>query len=302
MRQPEVSVIIPTYESASYLPEALRSVSDQTLDQRAIDIIVVDDGSTDDVAGAIAPFGSRVGLIRIEHSGVSAARNAGIAASRGRNVAFLDADDLWLPQRLEALLCLARVERNALLSTDLYQDIAGRRSVLGAYEERGLLELFRASAHEQYLAALTSNFMSYMQLVPRGLFSLVGLFDITLAFGEDYDLWLRFLKASVPVRVVPKPLAIYRVARPGAVTASPSVRKAADRLRILQRRRSDVPEWRWLEATGYLSHVQLRHALRDGHYGTAVRSAWDLAHNPHYLRQWVAARRWRASAARAPVE
>lgn len=291
MRDPIVSVVVPTYQSASLLPCALRSLLMQTLDSRDFEIIVVDDGSSDDVEGALAKFGDRVQRIRIEHAGVSVARNTGILASRGRFVAFLDADDEWLPERLQATLSLAAAERGTLVSTDLFYEINGRRRPLGRYAALGLLEIFSKSAHEQYLAALKANFISYMQLVPRQLFAHVGTFDPTLTFGEDYDLWLRFLEAGVPMRVVPKPLATYRYMRPGAITASPSVRKAEDRLRVLQRHRKDVPAWRWRDVNGYLNRVRLRHALKNRNYVSALRDAWRLAQNMRYLTKWITERR-----------
>jgi glycosyltransferase involved in cell wall biosynthesis len=291
MAEPTVSVVIPTYQSASYLPDAVCSALAQTVAPREIEIVVVDDGSTDDVSAALAPFGERLRLVRIAHSGLPAARNAGIEVSRGKYVAFLDADDLWLPRRLEALLVLATTERDALLSTDLYHEIAGQRSPAGRYASLNLLHLFEVTARQQYAAALRENFATYMQLVPRHLFDRVGVFDPTLSFGEDYDLWLRFLEAGIPLRVVPEPLAIYRYMRPGAITAVPSVRKAEDRLRILERHRRDVPKWRLREATGYVHHLRLRQALRNRDFLSAARASCALALNAPYVRNWARTRR-----------
>lgn len=295
MAEPAVSVIIPTYQTASFLPEAIRSVLSQTLDARQIEIVVVDDGSTDDVAGTLAPFGAAVRLVEIPHSGLPAARNAGISASLGTYVAFLDADDFWLPRRLEALLSLASVEREALLSTDLYHEIGGERSPMGRYEQLGLFYLFTLSAREQYAESLRANFASYMQFIPRRLFERVGLFDPTLSFGEDYDMWLRFLEFGIPMRVVPEPLAVYRYMRPGAITAKPSVKKAEDRLRILVRRGRDVPKWRVREATGYVNHLQLREALLERDYFRALRASWALSGNVRYVWNWARSRRARAA-------
>lgn len=299
MRQSVVSVIIPTYQSASYLPEAVRSVLAQTLDPRRIELLVVDDGSTDDVAGAVAPFGDCVRVVRISHSGLPAARNAGIAVSTGEYVAFLDADDLWLPRRLEALFELAAVEPDALLSTDIYHEIAGKRSVVGRYASLDMLPLFQKPVREQYADALRENFATYMQLIRRELLNRVGVFDPTLSFGEDYDLWLRFLEAGIPLRLVAEPLAVYRYMRPGAITAVPSVKKAEDRLRILERRRKDVPNWRWREAQGYVSHIRLHQALRDRNYVSVLRDSWALARNPRYVKNWLRSRRLQSSPGQA---
>ena len=94
-----VSVIIPTYNRAALVKEAVASVLAQTW--REFELIVVDDGSTDDTPEALAPYASRIRLLRRENrGGVSAARNAGMAAARGEWLAFLDSDDLWLPEKL----------------------------------------------------------------------------------------------------------------------------------------------------------------------------------------------------------
>jgi GT2 family glycosyltransferase len=287
MPDPTVSVVVPTYQSAHYLPDAVRSALAQTIAPSELEIIVVDDGSSDDVEAALAPFRDRVRLIRIEHAGVSVARNVGILSSRGRFVAFLDADDEWLPDRLAAMLRLATREKNSLVSTDFFHERDGRRRSLGRYDYLGVLDLFGKSAREQYVAALCANFICYMQLVPKELFARVGTFDASLGFAEDYDLWLRFLEAGIPIRLVPQPLAVYRYMRPGSVTSLPSIKKAQDRVTVLERRRRDVPAWRWREVTGYLSRVRLRHALKERRYLSACRDAWRLAHNVHYLSKWA---------------
>lgn len=94
-----VSVIIPTYNYARYLGEAIDSALGQTL--APLEVIVVDDGSTDDTPELLAAYGDRIRVLRQKNAGVAVARNSGIAAARGEYVAFLDADDTWLPRKLE---------------------------------------------------------------------------------------------------------------------------------------------------------------------------------------------------------
>lgn len=285
-----VSVVIPSYQAASYVPQALRSVLAQTIGHQGIEIVVVDDGSSDDVSAAVSPFAHRVSLVRIPHSGVSAARNAGIVASHGRYVALLDADDAWLPERLEELLRLASLEPEALITSDFYYERDGARDSTGWYAQNGLLGLFASSAREQYVAALRSNFLSYMQLIPRKNLDSIGYFDTTLSYSEDQDLWLRFLRTGVPVRAVAKPLAIYRYLRPGSTTVSSSLKKAEDRLEVLKRYRTDVPNWRLKEACGYVNHLRLRRALDEHRYGSAFGAARNLARNVPYLRKLITRR------------
>lgn len=110
-----VSVIIPSYNSASILPEAIESVLSQSV---AVDeIIVVDDGSTDDTAVVCRRFGRLVRCLRQENAGASAARNTGIAASHGDWLAFLDADDLWEPTKLELQLAALEQQPEADFAT-----------------------------------------------------------------------------------------------------------------------------------------------------------------------------------------
>jgi glycosyltransferase involved in cell wall biosynthesis len=99
---PEVSVIIPTYNSANYLTQAVDSVLAQTF--RDNEILVVDDGSTDETEDVMRRYNSPVRYIRQKNGGVASARNRGIAESRGRYIAFLDADDTWYPIKLERQL------------------------------------------------------------------------------------------------------------------------------------------------------------------------------------------------------
>ena len=95
-----VSVIIPTYNRAACLREAIESVLSQTYKQ--FELIVVDDGSTDATGELLLQYGAKLSVLHTGHGGPSAARNCGIAAARGDYIAFLDSDDVWLPDKLRA--------------------------------------------------------------------------------------------------------------------------------------------------------------------------------------------------------
>src|SRR5215216_1764150 len=95
----KVSAIIPTYNSARYLTEAVDSVLAQTVED--VEVVVIDDGSTDETELLMRGYGSRVRYLRQQNGGVARARNRGIEESRGQYVAFLDADDVWVPNKLE---------------------------------------------------------------------------------------------------------------------------------------------------------------------------------------------------------
>ena len=105
MCRPLVSIIIPTYNCARYLPEAVNSALGQTCN--SLEVIIIDDGSADETQEVLKPYSDRILYLYQANKGVSAARNRGIAMAQGEFIAFLDADDVWLPEKLEKqLACL----------------------------------------------------------------------------------------------------------------------------------------------------------------------------------------------------
>ncbi|WP_292521841.1 glycosyltransferase [Methanoculleus sp.] len=188
---PAVSVVIPLYNKRPHIARAVTSVLAQTV--RDVEVIVVDDGSTDGGAEVVRGF-DRVRLIRQENRGVSAARNRGIAAARGELVAFLDADDEWMPGHLEALVRLrerypcAGIYATAYLISEGGGRVRAPSLGPGVPPEpwEGLLpSYFKAAAlGEPPLSASTVA-------VPRSILHETGGFDTRVWSGEDVDLWGR---------------------------------------------------------------------------------------------------------------
>jgi glycosyltransferase involved in cell wall biosynthesis len=208
-REPAVSVIVPLYDTREYVAAALDSVLAQTFDD--LEVIVVDDGSTDGGGQIVQEYAvrePRVRYIRRENSGPAAARNAGIEAAHAAAIAFLDSDDLWLPEKLERQLPLLRddtvVHSDALVLRDGAQ--LGEERI-GAHFEPG--DVFGYLLRETPTAPLLTT------LVSRELLLEHGCFDASLVGPEDYDLWLRLAAAGVRFEHVPEPLAIYRARRDG---------------------------------------------------------------------------------------
>jgi glycosyltransferase involved in cell wall biosynthesis len=176
---PSTSVIVPCYNAAAYLADAIESILDQ--DHQADEIIVVDDGSIDASAALVTGrFGSRIWYQLQPHQGVGAARNHGIRLARGRCIAFLDADDLWPPASLRARL----TRLAAALEIDC------------AY---GLVEQFisseidpatRATLHCPVGAQPARS--AGAMLVRRNVFDQIGFFDASLKLGETMDWVARF--------------------------------------------------------------------------------------------------------------
>jgi glycosyltransferase involved in cell wall biosynthesis len=201
--EPKVSVVIATYNYAHYIAGAIRSALDQILAD--IEVVVVDDGSTDDTEDVMRPFlgDPRVRYVKTENRGQPAAENTGIVSSRAPLIAFLDADDLWLPAKLE--------KQVALFERDPDLGIAYSRRLLmdqdGHELEYGQPTLYRGWITEQMFLR---NFVCFSSsVVARRVFDAVGLFDERRRQASDYDLWLR---ASREFRFdfVDEPLVLYR--------------------------------------------------------------------------------------------
>ena len=202
---PSVSVVIPTYNLATFLPGAVEGVRAQGWDD--LEIIVVDDGSTDETAGALeslAKENASLRWFRQENAGAAAARNRGIEESRGEFVAFLDADDLWLPGKLDAQFEALANKPEASFS---YTDVTLRHP-------EGVDEDLACGIPGQplLLQLLGGNlFATPTVLVRRECFKEVGLFDASLRTGEDWDMWMRLAAHFEHVRVA-RPLTVIRVA------------------------------------------------------------------------------------------
>jgi GT2 family glycosyltransferase len=203
-RRPAFSVVVAAYQAAGTLAEALESALAQTLP--AAEIVVVDDGSTDGTAEAAAAFGPQVTLLRKQNGGEGSAKNAGARAASGDLVVFLDADDLFEPERLEALaeLAVARPDLD-VITTDAWLEVGGRR-VRRCYDETWT---FPAAA--QRTEILRRNFVFGLAAVSRERLLASGGFDESLRHATDWDLWCRLILDGASVGLVAEPLATYRI-------------------------------------------------------------------------------------------
>jgi len=207
-----VSVIMPNFNGARFLGEAIGSVLAQTY--RPVELIVVDDGSTDGSRQAIGRYGDGVTLIALAHTGLPGrVRNRGLLAARGGLVAFLDSDDLWLPEKLALQVAYleARPEVGLVHSNLQVIDGAGRyvRDIfLGCAGSRGLSDDDPEPSFVQLLNGDSGVWTSSV-LVRRHVLDRVGGFDETLTVAEDYDLWIRIAR-EFRIGFVPDALAKHR--------------------------------------------------------------------------------------------
>jgi glycosyltransferase involved in cell wall biosynthesis len=199
---PEVSVIIPTYNSSRYLTQAVDSILGQSF--KDYEVLVIDDGSTDDTQAVMRRYGSPVRYIHKENGGVSTARNRGIAESRGRYVAFLDADDTWFPDKLERQL-------RAL------KENPGYRACYAAFAVCDCDLLPGEVRRSKRRGLAIEDLLSYGNVVgtpstvlcERSLFEATGSFDIEMSQCADWDMWVR-LASHTEFLYLDEPLATYR--------------------------------------------------------------------------------------------
>ncbi|MFZ5766339.1 MAG: glycosyltransferase family 2 protein [Thermodesulfobacteriota bacterium] len=218
---PRISVIIPTYNRADFLSQAIDSVLGQSLP--AAELIVVDDGSSDDTAFLLAGYGDRLRVIRQENRGPAAARNSGIRAVSAPFLAFLDSDDRFAPDKL-AIQHAAMLARPELLISHT-DEIWYRRGVL--LNQKKKHNRPGGFIFAQCLALCVVGMSTVM--VRREFFEVVGLFDEELPCCEDYDLWLR-AAIRLPFLKIDEPLTIKQGGRPDQVSAH--YRLGMDRFRI----------------------------------------------------------------------
>jgi len=195
--QPLVSVIIPLYNNEKYICAALDSVFAQ--DHLNMEVIVVNDGSTDKSLMELEPYLDRIMLIDQVNGGASSARNTGILASAGKYVAFLDADDLWLPGKITAQVEF--LESNGdfgLVCVNLCRS-GDKEKVL--INQSGWIMDSLLNSCELWTSAV---------MVKRSVIDSVGVFDETLMVGEDYDLWLR-IASRIKCHIIDEIYAVYRI-------------------------------------------------------------------------------------------
>lgn len=222
-----LSVVIPCYNAERYLASTVDSVLLQNGPD--LEVVIVDDGSRDGSADLIRQrYGStsNVRLLQQANQGVAAARNHGVREARGEWIAFVDADDIWLPGKLRAQMDLLSMEPEARMAYTAWQ-VWSSAAPLPTPDFLAELQA-QADDTERWSGAtgwiypqllLECAVWTSTVLAHRSVFDEVGLFDSTLRIGEDWDLWLRASRVTPIVRV-PRPLALYRM-HPNNITKGP---------------------------------------------------------------------------------
>jgi glycosyltransferase involved in cell wall biosynthesis len=202
MRHPLVSVVIPAFNSADFIGRTLASVFAQTW--QPLEVIVVDDGSTDGTAGVVQGTSAR--LIRQENQGPPAARNRGVCESRGDFIAFLDSDDVWMPQKMARQMAFLQAHPKAGFVVCRMT----ARVVPGAK--------WPASLRKSHWDTNPPAYLPSGLLVRRDAFQTVGEFDVSMPTGDDSDWFFRARDAGIQGRVLEEVL-LEKTVRPGSVSS-----------------------------------------------------------------------------------
>lgn len=260
--EPLVSVLVPSYNAERYLPESVPSVLAQTW--KRLEVIVIDDGSVDStaaVAAELARTDDRVRVVRREHRGVSAARNAGFAELRGELLCLLDADDIFLPDKLERQVAFLKLFPSVdLVFSDLYFSDGDLTPSLYVCRRPPVDPLEDVLLYRNWLPMM-------VPLLRTSLLRRVGGFDETLTHAEDWDFWFRASRCG-RMAYLPGPVGVCR--RHGTQASNDWDRTRDGSLRVVAKHRTPGSrEWRAGRAA--LSWVDAKHAWGARDYLGTVR-------------------------------
>jgi glycosyltransferase involved in cell wall biosynthesis len=295
-KSPKVSVIIPTYNCARFLPMTLDSVLRQSF--KDFEIVIVDDGSTDDTGEAIEPYKDRVVYLTGPNKGAAAARNIGLKTAQGDLFAFLDADDLWQSEKLSAQVALMDCHPQIGVSYTNFSFFGQPSPARTGFEERGAALL--RYPHEkigEFAYLLTSqclleDFLAIqafpkpsMLMVWRRCFEHVGYFDESLSICEDTQMCLRLAK-YFKFGYVDRSLVQRRVRTDTLSSAADDRRYAAAHIQMFESLGHWIPlsklEQRAVNralasyclAAGYADFSEYRLASSRKHLWNSMRAGW----------------------------
>ena len=301
-----VSVIVPAYNCAPYIGAALDSALSQ--EPAPLEIIVADDGSTDDTASVVRGFGLPVRYHRLPgtRNGAAAARNAAMRLSRGEFLAFLDADDVWLPRKLDAQLDVLRTYTDISLCATNFGLWRRRADGTWPAPEMALEPVFGSNPIPPTAIDASRTGWLYGQLLMetivwtstvvmrRNLYERLGGFREDLRLGQDYEYWLRASRVTKFVTLA-RPFALYRKHPESATAAWAPVNYELLALR------SALARWGRQSPDGsYVSRTDIRRRIGTLHFNMAYNQLWSSSphrafrpackaafHRPTFSRTWA---------------
>jgi glycosyltransferase involved in cell wall biosynthesis len=277
---PLVSVVIPAYNSRSYVAQAVESVLTQTFHE--FEIIVIDDGSTDDTRQTLAAYADRIRYVHQENRGVYAARNRGAKLAQGQYIAFLDADDVWLPEKLAVQVgALESHPEFGAAHTDTALIGPDGRVVNPASNPKR--QSHSGMVFDEFFQSNMAVILLSTVLIRRDCFEALGGFDERHRAVQDQFFFLR-LAWSYPIYFIPKPLVQYRIT-PGSLSRSSAAENIS--LRELLLREFIKEHGDYFASRSAL----LRNKWRSFHYDAGLRLfyARQLPESRRHLRKALGA-------------
>lgn len=303
MNVPDISVVIPAYNSARFLPDAIASIRRQRIGFR--EIIIVDDGSTDNTEILVQQFhGSDIVYIKQDNAGPSAARNRGIEAAQSDWIAFLDADDEWTEDKTRIQLAILEQHPElALIAADMAEtDEQGLVTIPSMLELHGQLAEFEAldgaPLNQACASLIRKNFIPTGTVLVRKQALLdAGMFPESIRFGEDLALWAR-LAARHPITCAPNALMHRRRHNDNATDATEHMlRSLIEVMRLLRDDCGDQMQAQGLSPKheiaqrafdlGYWLMTQRRSREARKAYAYAWRESRELRHLLHATLTWM---------------
>lgn len=226
-----VSVIVPAYQSAKYLSEALNSLLRQTYND--IEIIIIDDGSTDETKNIVAPYllNKKIKYFYINNSGTAKAKNFGLQQAHGQYIQILDADDLLNPNAISEKITFLKKnpQYSAVYSDFEYFDNKKKQKI----SPNKRLSFRSAKSGSLFNDLIKGNFLAINSLlISKNIFNHAGLFNENLAHHEDWELWLRFDLAGCTWGFLNKKLALCRLHETSL--SADNIKMAASRCQVLK--------------------------------------------------------------------
>jgi len=230
---PKISVIIPAYNAAKWIRRAIDSALGQRLSP--IEIIVVDDGSSDDTSEVCMRYGEQIRLIQQENAGAAAARNRGVAEARGDWIAFLDADDEWLPHRLEAQWMLLQKHPDILWAAGAYAVYRGGKCRFVRNLPKDIPWQDGSVDAYALLGAGSGIIWTGTVLLRREVWNDIGGMDTNLRESEDRDMWLNVASRCRDLVYVTEPVARYHVLAATNLTSTTIARRDLSSVKLARK-------------------------------------------------------------------
>ena len=283
MTTASVAVIIPAYKAAATIDGTLASVAAQSL--APAEVVVADDGSPDETVEVARRWSALLPLqvVRLErNAGPAAARRAAIARTSAPSIALLDADDIWLPDHVESLMRVQE-SRGGIACADMYRWYPGE-DIRSTHLERHPI----APPEQQMLAVLRDNFVSIAAAFPRDAYERVGGFRDGFSGAEDWDLWIRLIRAGLRVHGTQAASVLYRISA-GGLTQRAEIFDTYARVLEFATREAGDDEERAVASAGmrrWRTRSRLAAAYREaraGHRAGARRAAAECLSGPRRM-------------------